>query len=475
MTSLTSDVLMNVFRGASVRQDHRSGEHRTARYGPRWVGAALVTLASGCGGGDAADECASATASERVVYGQDDRIELLAAPETLQTIATEALIALIPRARLRPLPSGQWRLEAEPLAREHQLCDGVRFSEQPSAAQCTGTLVTDRLVLTANHCVTNDDHCESLAFVFGYRLRSDGTLAAFAEDEVYSCGRIAATAFDREEGIDVAWIELDRPAHGRRPVQLIRDRPRLSPGTRLSAVGFGQGLPAKVDPDVRVLAVSPNYFTASTDAFVGSSGMPVFDASLRLVGFSNHGEEDYEWAGDCQVPRVLDVRCADCAFGGEQIAYVAPALAALDQSIDASGAGAGALSAVAGAGGQTHDDHAAQATPGSGGAMTHDPSSFSPGTAGSVPSHRAVRLSGGESCAIGPRPGCLREKSARLWLLVSILAWVRTRQRQDRGTHYEPKRRPTIGPTKNCGPLVIASGGIPKAPRSAVRVRAFTE
>jgi hypothetical protein len=371
--------------------------------------AALAACVLGCGHADGGRPSPSAATAERVVYGQDDRIELVQAAENVQRVLGDALVALVPRGRLRTLSSGAMIIDTEPLRVAHGLCEGVRFSEQPSAATCTGTLVGERLVLTAHHCVTNADHCRSLAFVFDFRLNSEGELDALAPDDVYSCSRIVAAAFDRQQGLDVAWVELDRSVLGHRPIAVSRKRPDLPRGTRLSAVGFGQGLPAKVDPDVRVLDTMPGTFTATMDAFVGSSGMPVFDAELVLVGFSMRGEDDYEQVGDCRVPRVLDVACADCSFGGEQVSYLEPALDVLDQSLGASGAagasGAGAVLETAGTRGGGGEGGLPQAPSNGDGTTTPGVVDAGAGAGNGEPARSPPRLGGGDLCSVVSSPG----------------------------------------------------------------------
>jgi hypothetical protein len=264
-----------------------------------------------------------------VIYAADDRIDLVLAPQPAQGLFQDALVALVPATRIRVLASGDALIDAQPLGVAQGLCAGARFEDEPSAAVCSGTLVGDDLVLTARHCVTSLEQCRLSRWVFGYAYAQNGELVALGPDNLYDCKRIVAGAFDRSQNLDFAWVELDRPVRGRRPLPALALNSPLAPGSRLVAAGFGQGVPAKFDPNVEVLASFENYFTATVDAFTGSSGMPVMTTDATLVGFTLRGEDDYVTVGGCKAPQVLGKDCEGCAFGGETVAHLGPALAAL--------------------------------------------------------------------------------------------------------------------------------------------------
>lgn len=261
-----------------------------------------------------------------VVYGTDDRVELGESAHPAARLFEGALVALIPKSRLYELASGEKEVRAPTLGVARGLCPGERFAEEPSAAECSGTLASNGLVLTARHCVTSLEHCHSLSWVFGYAYGQNRELAPFAEEDTYDCQRLVASAYDREHGIDYAWIELDRPVVGRHPMEIPTFAAPLASNAPLLAAGFGQGLPAKLDPDVRFLASQGNYFTAAFDSFNGSSGMPLLTPDGTWVGFALRGEEDYESIGGCRRAKILGANCEGCVFGGEQVAYLSPAL-----------------------------------------------------------------------------------------------------------------------------------------------------
>ncbi|GAB4196344.1 MAG: hypothetical protein OHK0013_03450 [Sandaracinaceae bacterium] len=269
---------------------------------------------------------------EPVVYGSDDRREVYEHPDaTLRARARDAIVALVPAHAVDTSDPSDVRLLSSPLAETHRLCAGQRFADQPTAANCSGTLIDDDLVLTAGHCLADQAACEATRFVFDYFYEGPGTLATIARSDVYGCRRLVVRALDGGSR-DYAVVQLDRPAtaDGRVPVAVRTTSGPVSAGAGLAILGFGSGLPAKIDTGGRVLdprARTLDYFTATTDSFGGNSGSGVFDlASGELVGALVRGDDDYVDAGGCFVVNVLP---ESGETGGESVAYVRHALDAL--------------------------------------------------------------------------------------------------------------------------------------------------
>lgn len=269
---------------------------------------------------------------EPVVYGEDDRRDVYEHPDaSLRTLARTSIVALIPAHALDDSDPANVRPLAAPLAETQRLCPGQRFAEQPTAAFCSGTLIDDDLVLTAGHCLEDEAACQSTRFVFDYFYEGPGTLATIGREDVYGCRRLVVRALD-EGSVDYAVVQLDRPAtaEGRSvaPVRL-EDGPVVA-GSSLAILGFGSGLPLKIDTGGRVIdprARTLDFFVATTDSFGGNSGSGVFDLeSGALVGALVRGDEDYVEASGCFVVNVLP---ESGEAGGEHVAYVRRALDAL--------------------------------------------------------------------------------------------------------------------------------------------------
>jgi hypothetical protein len=232
-----------------------------------------------------------------IIHGADDRLELYEVTDQhLYALARRNAVALFSQGSI--VLGHDVKLVAESLGKSANLCDGERFAEQPAAALCSGTLVGPSTILTAGHCARTL-RCEEMSWVRGYYLDSSSSLSAIAPEEVYSCVGIVAeersppSALER---LDYAFVELDHDAAKVMPIAW-RDRTEpLSQGEPMTTIGFGEGIPLKVDSGAAIADVRSDvldYFTATSDTFHGGSGSGLFDTSYRLVGVQARGGTDY--------------------------------------------------------------------------------------------------------------------------------------------------------------------------------------
>lgn len=275
-------------------------------------------------------EQAPQTVEQEVVYGADDRMDWHEHPdETLRTLTSNAIVALIRDSGLDTSDPEDVLITAGPLGPSRGLCEDERFYNQPRSASCSGTLIDADLVLTAGHCVDNDDDCRGFSFVFDYYYEEDGVLKTInAEEDVYECDSVVARELGG--GMDYAIIRLDRQVHASHAPALVRfGAEPMADNEPVTIIGFGSGLPAKIDNGGFVTnprSAEMIYFNATTDAFGGNSGSGVFNEANEVVGILVRGATDYVTDGGCQRVNVL---AADPGDAGEDITYASNAIEAL--------------------------------------------------------------------------------------------------------------------------------------------------
>lgn len=269
-----------------------------------------------------------------VVYGEDDRLEVYDHPsDELRQITRQSIVALIDTDQLRRESDGTYTILSITLERSKSLCEDERFTNQPTAAICSGVLVQDDLILTAGHCARNQAECERKSYVFDYYLDGPSQLARIEDEDVYGCNQIVL----RDESLgnsptpDFAVIQLDRSVTGdHQPAPL---RPATTPLVEqepLTMIGFGSGLPAKIDSGGAVAdprTATLDYFVANPDAFAGHSGSATFDSNNELAGILVRGRApDYALSPEEQCNRV---ETFDDIEAGELIQYFAPIVSRL--------------------------------------------------------------------------------------------------------------------------------------------------
>jgi len=290
----------------------------------------LLGLAMGCG---SSEEAFAGELTAPVVYGTDDRVEVFNHPDAdLRRIAQESIVALIPSFRVRKEPNGTHSLFSESLKDLRGLCDDELFGNQPTAASCSGVLIDDDLVLTAGHCIDDQTPCDTYAYVFNYHYDDPTHLAGIRDEDVYSCGAVVSQRAPRGSSytLDFAVIQLDRPVEGGQSPASIRPATPLGQDESLTMIGFGSGLPAKIDSGGSVAdprADRLDFFVANVDAFQGHSGSATFDSKNRLAGILIGGRTpDYVTLEGESCGRVS---VYDDVQAGEVVHNVAPIIAGL--------------------------------------------------------------------------------------------------------------------------------------------------
>jgi len=229
-----------------------------------------------------------------IVHGKDDRIE--AHESFAWSMAARAVAARIEASNLTLTNGDNFVIATTSLKNlletymEAALCDDVRFAKQPSAADCTGFLVAPDVLMTAGHCMQSESDCANFLWAFDYEMSVNKENPKFIKKEnVYLCQSILR----QSHMPDYAIIKLNRVS-SRTPLKLL-PKAVSAVGTELVMIGYPTGIPLKVTPNGRLLAVNNNQLVTNLDAFSGNSGSPVIDAKPgKVTGILVSGEMDYK-------------------------------------------------------------------------------------------------------------------------------------------------------------------------------------
>ena len=241
-----------------------------------------------------------------VVYGQDNRVEAYQRPELAKQ--SRAVAAMVAKKAFNLETLIGYQIDAQTQEYEYDLCGTEKFAHQPILAECTGFLVAIDVIMTAGHCVTNMNDCNSFNWVFGYEMNaSEGNPTELDRNNVYQCKSIISRSLNN--GIDYAIIKLDR-ATDREPLKLAAPSTQAPVGTSLFMMGYPSGLPLKITDSAQVLKWEKHLLITNLDAFHVNSGSPVFDAKTNLVvGILVAGADDYkETTRGCMVVNTLDMK-----------------------------------------------------------------------------------------------------------------------------------------------------------------------
>lgn len=264
----------------------------------------------------------------KVIYGEDNRVDVYQVQrEDIRTLA-DSTLALIPKQDLYNNGKDGFAHKPTKYGWERELCSDEAFFEQPTSANCSGSLVGADLIATAGHCVKNTADCQNYLYVFGYRMTDAATAPLTSMyDDVYACKELVYREYSSKQ--DYALIRLDRPVLNRPPVRL-QQQP-VQPGDELFVIGHPAGLPTKVADGATVRSVSKGYFTANLDTYGGNSGSAVFNARTNeVVGILVRGEMDFDY--DSTRSCNMSYRCQDDDCRGEDVTDISFIIKALKRA-----------------------------------------------------------------------------------------------------------------------------------------------
>jgi V8-like Glu-specific endopeptidase len=246
------------------------------------------------------------TASTKVIYGDDNRVDVYKSTNADFVELSKSTAAMIPNASIKKaFGSKTYKIKAKSLE-SRGICKTERFAKQPSAANCSGFLVGDKYLVTAGHCIRRKSDCKGSHWVFGYKMKNATEANLEIEEEnVYRCKKIISQSLNSSNKDDYALIELDRVAQNIRPLTF-RKSGKIAEGEAIVVIGHPSGLPTKIADGANVRKLSGKYFSANLDTYGGNSGSAVFNVATGLVeGILVRGETDYVRRGGCSQSNTI--------------------------------------------------------------------------------------------------------------------------------------------------------------------------
>lgn len=262
----------------------------------------------------------SSANSPKVIYGNDDREDVVNVYDNLWVDKSRSTAGMITSSALSLLSTGDYKVIGKTLV-ERGWCSSERFANQITAPTCTGFLIAPDVLVTAGHCVSKSSDCRNYKWAFDIKIPTlTDTTAIIPKSSVYGCKSILYTVNSSSTKDEYAMIRLDRKVLDR-PALEIRQTGKIADNASLVLIGHPKGLPTKIAGGANVRSNTPTrYFVTNTDSYAGNSGAPVLDAVTGVVeGILVRGESDYiTTPTGCYISNI----CSDTGCKGEDVTRI---------------------------------------------------------------------------------------------------------------------------------------------------------
>ena len=243
--------------------------------------------------------------TDKVIYGDDNRADLYTIKDTAWYEIAKSTVALMDSAKLIEFEN-HYEVPSKKFGEQMILCEGEPFWHQPIAADCSGFLIDEDIVITAGHCVRVEGYCHLTSFIFDYSYRKESdNPTKVPKENVYQCKRLIHSQANGVTNNDFAVIQLDRKVKDRSPLPY-RQQGQIQVGDKVTVIGHPFGLPTKFADDATVRETFDSiYFKTNLDTFAGNSGSPIFNENTGLVeGILVRGDVDFVFEDGCRHSRI---------------------------------------------------------------------------------------------------------------------------------------------------------------------------
>ncbi|MGE0632730.1 MAG: serine protease [Pseudobdellovibrionaceae bacterium] len=275
--------------------------------------------------------------SQAAIYGKDDRISIVKADAKIQELS-KSIFLLIPKSYIADKGEA-CDLAAVPLKEASGLCPNEKGADTLGFYMgCSGFLVSDDILITAGHCMVQRGEvkdvqtpmCKEFVWVSDFReILKDGKvqppqIEGVSKDRVFECEKVIYGIHDSEVDVisgkiiferDFALVKLKKKT-GRAPLKLSGvPFPGVAQNAAISMIGYPLAAPATYTANAKILSVESKYYRANLDAFPGSSGAPVFNAKLEVIGLLVRGYPETlidNRAGECHNINRCDEAAKTC-------------------------------------------------------------------------------------------------------------------------------------------------------------------
>ena len=243
-----------------------------------------------------------------LIVDEDNRVDFFSFSDEIKEVS-QASIALIPKKNLKQLANGDYIVVGRTLQNVFNMCLDAKFSFEKVIVNCSASLISNNILLTAAHCIDQNDKNldkDSYYAVFDYKRKSDTTEDILIKKEnVFLLEKELYHNFDLsfKTGMDLALYKLNK-ATMRKP--LIVNIEELEVGDTISILGYPLGIPMKFADDSLITKInkSENSFRHFLDTFSVNSGSPILNDRLEVIGVHvrgtgwnvhKYGRECSEW------------------------------------------------------------------------------------------------------------------------------------------------------------------------------------